>query len=79
MEITQIIVRKRFETGGLIAVVSVIFNNSLAVHNVKIAYRPNGRAVVVMPKDSRGRDVVHPINTKFRENLEEIITKKILK
>lgn len=77
MEITQITVRKRFEKGGLAAVVSVVFDDSLAVHDIKVAYRPDGSYVLIMPKDKRGRDVVHPTNGVFRQDLQSLITKKL--
>ncbi len=77
MKISQIIIRKRFETGPLAAIVSVIFNGVLAVHDVKVAYRPNGGLIAIMPKNEKGRDVAHPLNEDFRRYLEEEITKKL--
>ena len=70
MDITQIIIRKRFETGPLAGIASVIFDNALAVHDVKIAHRSDGSLIAVMPKDGKGRDVVHPITPALRDVLE---------
>ncbi len=78
MDITQITVRKRFASGSLAAIVSVIFDDALAVHDIKIAYRNDGSIIAVMPKDGQGRDVVHPLNPAFRGRLEAEITKKLI-
>lgn len=78
MEITQISVKKRFQAGGLAAIVSVVFDNVLAVHDIKIAYRPNGSMFAVMPRDQKGRDVVHPLEQNFRLALEKEIAKKLV-
>ncbi|MBE6678675.1 MAG: hypothetical protein E7597_07780 [Ruminococcaceae bacterium] len=77
MDITQITVRKRFASGNLAAIVSVIFDDTLAVHDIKIAYRNDGSIIAVMPKDGQGRDVVHPLNMGFRSRLEAEINKTL--
>ncbi len=77
MDITQITVRKRFETGSLAAIVSVTLDDVLAVHDIKVAYRRDGSLIAVMPKDGQGRDVVHPLNSTFRSRLEAEINKML--
>ncbi len=73
MEITGVKLRKTFETEPLKAVMSITFDNCLAVHDVKII-NAGGRYFVVMPsrKNSSGeyKDIVHPINSSFRQRLE---------
>ena len=76
MQITDIKIRKFFDEGPMKAIVSVTFNDCLAVHDIKVIYARD-RYFIVMPsrKNSDGtyRDIVHPINSSFRENLEEAV------
>ncbi len=74
MQITDIKIRKVFEEGPMKAVVSVTFDNQLAVHDVKVIYARD-KFFIVMPSrknpDGTYRDIVHPINAEFRAILEE--------
>lgn len=74
MEITDIKIRKTFDEGQIKAIVSVTFDNSLAVHDIKIV-EGNTRVFVATPsrKGAEGeyRDIVHPINTEFRSRFEK--------
>ena len=74
MEITDIKIRKTFEEGPLKAILSVTFDDSLALHDVKII-NADSRQFVVMPSrknaDGTYKDIVHPINSDFRKMLEE--------
>ncbi len=74
MEITDIKIRKTFEEGPLKAILSVTFDDSLALHDVKII-NADSRQFVVMPSrknpDGTYKDIVHPINSDFRRKLEE--------
>jgi stage V sporulation protein G len=58
------------------AVVSVTFDNCLAVHDIKVIYARD-RYFVVMPSrknpDGTYRDIVHPINAEFRSELEKTL------
>ena len=58
------------------AVVSVTFNDCLAVHDIKVIYARD-RYFIVMPSrknpDGTYRDIVHPINSDFRAALEEAV------
>ena len=73
MQITDIKIRKFFDEGPMKAVVSVTFNNCLAVHDVKVIYARD-RYFIVMPSrknpDGTYRDIVHPINSDFRAEIE---------
>lgn len=73
MEITDIKVRKLFDDGPMKAIVSVTFDNELALHDVKVI-NARDRYFIVMPSrknpDETYRDIVHPINTQFRARLE---------
>ena len=73
MKITGVKVRKLFPEGPMKAVVSVTFDDCLAVHDVKVI-NAGERFFVVMPSrkksDGTFRDIVHPINSDFRALLE---------
>lgn len=74
MEITDVKIRKTFEDGPLKAILSVTFDDCLALHDVKII-NTNSRQFIVMPSrktaDGAYKDIVHPINSSFRKVLEE--------
>ena len=76
MQITDIKIRKFFEEGPMKAVVSVTFDDCLAVHDIKVIYARE-RYFIVMPSrknpDGTYRDIVHPINADFRGALEEAV------
>lgn len=79
MQITNVKVRKLFDDEGpMKAVVSVTFDNQLALHDIKVISAKE-RLFVVMPSrknpDGTFRDIVHPINAPFRGELEEAIIK----
>jgi len=74
MVITDIKVRKLFEEGPMKAIVSVTFDDQLALHDIKVI-SVRDKNFIVMPSrknpDGTYRDIVHPINTDFRTHLEE--------
>ncbi len=76
MQITDIKIRKFFDEGPMNAVVSVTFDDCLAVHDIKVIYARD-RFFIVMPSrknpDGTYRDIVHPINASFRAKLEESV------
>ena len=76
MEITDIKVRKLFDEGPMKAIVSVTFDNELALHDVKVI-NARDRYFIVMPSrknpDETYRDIVHPINATFRSKLESAV------
>ena len=76
MEITDVKIRKIFEEGPMKAVVSVTFDNALALHDVKVI-NARDKFFVVMPSrknpDGTYRDIVHPINANMRALLEDTV------
>jgi len=77
MYITDIKVRKLFDHDGpMKAVVSVTFDGQLALHDIKVI-NARDKYFIVMPSrknpDGTYRDIVHPINTQFRAELEESV------
>ena len=76
MQFTDIKIRKFFDEGPMKAVVSVTFDDCLAVHDIKVIYARD-RYFIVMPSrknpDETYRDIVHPINAQFRGMLENAV------
>lgn len=77
MIITDIKVRKVFhDESPMKAIVSITFDNQLAVHDVKVI-SAREKLFIVMPSrknpDNTYRDIVHPINAEFRRYLEESV------
>lgn len=73
MVVTDIKIRKFFNEGPMKAVVSVTFDGALAVHDIKVI-NAKDKYFIVMPSrknpDGTYRDIVHPINSEFRAELE---------
>ena len=76
MVITDIKVRKLFEEGPMKAIVSVTFDDQLALHDIKVI-SVRDKNFIVMPSrtnpDGTYRDIVHPINATFRGALEKAV------
>ena len=76
MQITDIKIRKVFDDGPMKAIASVTFDGQLAVHDIKVI-NARDKFFIVMPSrknpDDTYRDIVHPINSQFRELLEEAV------
>lgn len=76
MKITDIKVRKLFDEGPMKAIVSVTFDDQLAVHDIKVI-NARDKFFIVMPSrknpDETYRDIVHPINSQFRAALETAV------
>ncbi|MDD6610603.1 MAG: septation regulator SpoVG [Butyricicoccus sp.] len=76
MEITDIQFRQLYPTGRLRALVSVTFDHTFAVHDIKIIDGPD-RLFLAMPSrrmpDGRYRDIVHPVGPAMRQELEQRI------
>lgn len=78
MNITDIKIRKTYTEGRLRAIVSIVIDSELAIHDIKVIEGPE-RLFVAMPsrKEEVGyKDIVHPINPDTRKNLENIILDK---
>lgn len=76
MEITDIRVRRVGAEGKLKAYVTVTFDECFVIHNVKVIEGKNG-AFIAMPsrktKTGEYKDVAHPINSDFRNLLQNRI------
>lgn len=76
MQITDIRIRKVNSEGKLKAYVTVTFDNCFVVHNVKVIEGKTG-VFIAMPsrktKTGDYKDVAHPINSDFRNELQSKI------
>lgn len=79
MKITSVKVRKLFnDADPMKAIVSVTFDDQLALHDIKVIYARE-KLFIVMPSrrnpDNTYRDIVHPINSDFRLQIEDTVLK----
>ena len=76
MNITDIIIRKSYDDRAVKAVVSIVIDGKLAIHELKIV-EGHERLFVAMPsrRTANGsfRDVVHPLDSDTRTKIEQMI------
>lgn len=79
MEITDIRIRQIAQEGKMKAVVSVTFDNSFVVHDIKII-EGTDKLFIAMPSrktpENEYKDIAHPINMEMREVLQQRIIDK---
>jgi len=79
MKITSIIVRRISIDSKMKAIVSITFDDVFVVHDVKVIEGVNG-LFIAMPsrrsQDGEFKDIVHPINSSFREELSAAVIEK---
>lgn len=76
MQITEIHIRKVAAEGKLKAYVTVTFDDSFVVHNVKIIEGKSGLFIAMPSRKTRNgeyKDVAHPISPDFRTLLQNRI------
>lgn len=76
MEITDVRVRKLSEEGRLRSIVSVTLDNCFVIHDIKLIEGENGLFIAMPSKkiaDGLFRDIVHPINVRMRQDLQEAV------
>ncbi len=79
MEITDIRIRQMAADAKMRAVVSVTFDNSFVVHDIKII-EGEEKLFIAMPSrktpDNEFKDIAHPINPDMRQKLSDMILEK---
>ncbi len=79
MQITDIRVRKINAEGRMKAVVSVTFDDTFVVHDIKVI-EGQDKLFIAMPSrktpEGEFKDIAHPINAETRELLHDAILKK---
>ena len=73
MEISDIKIRRLYHEDRMKAIVSVTIEDLLVIHDIKVI-EVDGREFIAMPsrrtEDGKYRDIVHPIQAGFRNELE---------
>jgi stage V sporulation protein G len=81
MQITDIRIRRVAAEGKLKAYVTVTFDDSFVVHNVKVIEGKSG-VFIAMPsrrtKTGEYKDIAHPINSDFRTELQDTILERYM-
>ena len=76
MQITDIRTRVVSKESKMKAVVSVTFDDSFVVHDIKVIEGEKG-LFIAMPSrraaDGEFRDIAHPINSETRDRIQKII------
>lgn len=79
MNITDVRVRKVSKEGKLKAVVSITMDDEFVVHDIKVIEGEKG-LFIAMPSrkaaDGEYRDIAHPINSRTRAEIQDIILGK---
>ena len=79
MKITDVRVRKVAGDGKLKAYVTVTLDDCFVVHNIKVVMGNNGIFAAMPSRKTRAggyKDIVHPICSKFRIELQKSILDK---
>ena len=76
MNITDVRVRKITAEGKMKAIVSITIDDVFVVHDIKVIDGEKGLFIAMPSKkatDGEYRDIAHPINSKTREDLQNLI------
>ena len=79
MTITDVRVRKVTKEGKMKAVISVTIDEEFVVHDIKVIEGEKGLFIAMPSKksaDGEYRDIAHPINSRTRERIQNIILEK---
>ena len=79
MQITDVRIRKVEKEGKMRAVVSITIDDEFVVHDIKVIEGDKG-LFIAMPSrrasDGEYRDIAHPINSRTREHIQDLILQK---
>lgn len=82
MEITDIRIKPVNTEGKLRAYVTVTFDDCFVVHNLKVIAGQSGM-FIAMPnrktKTGEYKDIAHPINSEFRQKMQDRIIEELKK
>ena len=72
MRISSVKIRRTFDEGQMLAIVSITFDKMFAVHDIKLIRTEDGKQFIAMPSrisagDEKHLDIVHPITQEARE------------
>ena len=79
MKVTNVIIRKIEGKKNLVGFADIVLNKSLVIHNVAIFLKEKGYCLGMPVKKYKGenKDVVHPLNTEFRNKLTNAVIEKL--
>ncbi|MDD4163870.1 MAG: SpoVG family protein [Eubacteriales bacterium] len=73
MHVTDIKIRRSFTEGNLLAVFTIVLDEELALHDIKLI-KGREKFIIAMPSrvgmDGTHRDIVHPIKAELRSEIE---------
>ena len=76
MEITDVRVRKLYPTGKMRGIVSVTFDDTFVVHDIKVIEGQSG-FFIAMPSrktpDGEFKDICHPITSAMRKKMQSVV------
>jgi len=79
MNITDVRVRRVAKEGKMKAVVSITLDDEFVIHDIKVIEGEKG-LFIAMPSrkatDGEYRDIAHPINSRTRELIQNIVLEK---
>lgn len=79
MQITDVRIRKVSLEGKLKATASITIDGAFVVHDIKVIEGAKGVFVAMPSKknaDGEYKDIVHPINTETRNEIQRVILEK---
>ncbi len=79
MQVTDVRIRKIQTDGKLRAYVSITFDDSFVVHDLRIIDGRKGMFVAMPSKllpNGNHKDIAHPINTEVREEIQSAVLKE---
>ncbi|MEG1433376.1 MULTISPECIES: septation regulator SpoVG [Eubacterium] len=76
MEITDVRVRKLYPTGKMRGIVSVTFDDTFVIHDIKVIEGQSG-FFIAMPSrktpDGEFKDICHPITSSMRREMQSVV------
>ena len=76
MKITEVRIRTVTGESKLKAYATVTFDDEFVVHNIKVIVSKNGLFIAMparLTANNEYKDIVHPINSEFRNKLQQAI------
>jgi len=79
IEITEIRIKKINTNNRIVALATIVINNSIAINDIKVLEGDNG-LFIGMPsrkmKSGEYRDIAYPINKEIRQLIQNAITEE---
>ena len=79
MQITDVRIRKIEKSGSMTAVASITLDEEFVIHDIKVIQGERGLFIAMpsrLANDGTYRDIAHPINSRVREMMQQMILEK---